>query len=878
VTPAPFVGRQVEMRCLGRELGRLGRLGRFVLVLGEAGIGKSRLLQEFATREQRRAQFLAGRGSPVSTAIPFSVLAEALESRLRVLPAARLQELAGSRLQDVAHMLPSAALALGGATAAPTRLRALEALRALLEALAIDRPLVLLLDDLHQADRSSWEALNYLARNPPAAAVLIVAAIRPDELFGVPELAALIATLLKDGLAGEIRLPALDPDSVAALAQRVLPATAARDTGAWLYSRARGNALYTVALLEELAVDSTRRVVPIGVQERVRVALMELPRSSRELVEAAAVVGHSFTLSSILTVVPGATAGELDTLVRRGLIVESARQDASGYDFLHPVVQEGIYAAIGAARRRELHQALARGLPNESLSARAYHAGLGAAPGDLVAVGLLRDAAAQAEREEAHRDALVHLQRAAAIAPVDDAPLRRELLDRIAWQASAAGEHAAGIAALEALAPLVAGDVDEAARTDVRLASFLSTGAGDLARAENHAVRAVRLLSARPPGGNLAAALNELAWIRGEAGSLSSQVARSRQAVQLAREAGAEEVLMHSLGCLGHALALMGESADAISILGESLGLAMASGDGGQVGWHTGCLAEALLLAGRAQEAVDLMDRLLGPRANSSDVAYFSRARVNWHLGQWDSVLTDVRTVQALNPTAPSVHSAWALSLGAAVLAGQGRTEEARSFLAQAERVYKDRPFYCFSAWHDWASGHAEWLLGDLTGARSRFERALHRLDSMGARAAADEVRPDLWQAARELGEEAPAVRDPSPLRRARELEMRGGLAEAVGLYARLPAPQEERRVLAMLRAEGPAGRRAARRSGSLSERERIVAELAAGGLTDRQIAARLHIGDRTVETHLAHVYAKLAISGRTALRSASSATKRSAD
>jgi DNA-binding NarL/FixJ family response regulator len=79
----------------------------------------------------------------------------------------------------------------------------------------------------------------------------------------------------------------------------------------------------------------------------------------------------------------------------------------------------------------------------------------------------------------------------------------------------------------------------------------------------------------------------------------------------------------------------------------------------------------------------------------------------------------------------------------------------------------------------------------------------------------------------------------------------------------------QEQRVLARLRSQGPEGRRAARRSGSLTQRERIVANLAAGGLTDREIAARLHIGDRTVETHLAHVYAKLRIGGRIELRDA---------
>jgi DNA-binding CsgD family transcriptional regulator len=219
--------------------------------------------------------------------------------------------------------------------------------------------------------------------------------------------------------------------------------------------------------------------------------------------------------------------------------------------------------------------------------------------------------------------------------------------------------------------------------------------------------------------------------------------------------------------------------------------------------------------------------------------------------------------VQALNPSAPSVHSSWVLSLGGAVLAGQGKADEARSFLAQAERIYRDRPFYCFSAWHDWAAGHTEWLLGYPIEARARFERAVRRLDAMGARAAADHLRPDLWQVMRELGEAAPEVSNGPPIRLARALAQRGDLGQAIRICAALPAPQEERRLLALLRSAGAAGRREARRSGTLSEREKAVAALAAKGLSDRQIADRLHIGDRTVETHLAHVYAKLGINGR---------------
>lgn len=850
----PFVGRHRELRILAHELERTARGGRLVLVVGEAGVGKSRFLREFAGRERGRARLLVGRGAPASTAIPFSVFAEALESELRRLPPATLGELGPERLAGLAHVLPSAATQ-SPHPAAPSRLGVLEALRALLEALARDRPLVVLLDDIHQADPSSWEALNYLGRNPPAAAVLLVAAVRPGELVGTPQLAAQVGTLVKDGLAEEVRLPALAPDEVAALARRALPASAAPDTAQWLFARARGNALYTLALLEELAVDPGRRVVPIGVQERVRMILVQLPAGARAAAEAAAVVGGFFSPADLLALLPTLTPEDFDALAGAGLVAAGE----AGYEFVHPVVQEAIYAGLGPARRLQLHGLAGRSLPGRPLSIRAYHAGLGAVPGDRSAYELLRLAARQSEREEAHGDAIAHLDRALAILPPDAAAERREVLDELAWQASAAGDHAAGIRALTALAELVDGEPEEAARTDVRLASFLATGAGDLDAAERCVVRAVRRLS----GPRLAAARNELAWIRGEAGDLAAQVAESREAAALARAAGDDEVLLHALGCLGHGLALLGQAEESIAVLEESLELARANGDRGQVGWHAGSLGTALLLAGRGEAACRLLDGLLEARANPSDVAYFSRALAGWQLGRWQSALADARAVQALNTSAPSVHSAWVLSLAGAVLAAQGRPESARTFLAQSERVYAGRPFYCFSAWHDWAAGHAAWFLEGPAAARPRFEAALARLEGMGAAAAAAMLRPDLAQCRAFLGEDSVPPDAGTPLRRARALELAGDLAGAARAYAALGAAKPEAAALARLRAGGPAGRRAARGAGSLSGREREVAGLAAAGLSDREIAARLTIGERTVETHLAHVYAKLGISGR---------------
>jgi DNA-binding CsgD family transcriptional regulator len=888
VRPVPFVGREQQLQVLEAELERAQGLGRAAVVVGEAGIGKSRLLNEFARRNSRRVTVLTARGSPVSTAIPFSVFAEAFESHLRRLDPVEVTALGGRRLVDLKELLPSVDLALETTDRpVPSRLRILEAARSLLEALAVERPVILAIDDLHQADPSSWECLNYLVRNPPAARVLLVAAVRSEELFGNPQLAGLVATLLKDDLAAEVRLAPIDRVQVAALTRRLLP-TADAGLAEWLFFRARGNLLYTIALLEELSIDPSRRVVPVSVQERVRIALLELTEASRRVIEAASVIGHAFSLASILAMFPAASADDIHLLVRRSLIAEDKRGRAPGYDFAHPLVQEAIYAGLGPARRRELHQLAARTLVSEPIGVRAYHVGLGALPGDIEAVVLLRQAARAAEQGQAHHESIAHLTKALELLPAGDAVERAEVLDEIAWQASAAGDHRSGISALEALLPLVRDDALESGRTHVRLASFLATGVGDLPGAERHVATAVQLLS--DDGGHrlLPAALNESAWIHGEGGDLDRQIAESLEAARLARLTGQEEVLVHALGCAGHALALEGRTGEAVPLLEESLALARASGDRGQVGWHTGALGEALLCAGRIGEAAELLDGLLEAEPNPSDVAYFSRARVNWFRGRWDLVLSDARMVQALNPTALSMHSAWTLSLGGLVLTGMGLRDEAAALLSQAERIYAGRDFYCFSAWHDWASGCAAWLSGDLERAQERLERSVARLELIGARAAVAQILPDLvqferaaggeslaqlWERrAQELGGSA-AKWSEIPVRRARQLELEAvsgnianrdeKLAAAARLYASLPMPVEEQRVLALLRTTGIEGRRAARGAGSLSSRELTVARLAAAGSTTREIGTKLGIGERTVETHLAHIYAKLGVEGR---------------
>lgn len=944
-----FVGRAAELRSLQAELAAVDRRrSRLVVVRGEAGVGKTWLIDRARDATHRDTLWLQGRGSRLRATSAFALAAEAIESYLRRQPPTAVAAACPDRLADLAAILPSVAVAMPSPSGPPSRGRVFEALLCLLGGLARDHAVVLVLDDLHDGDPSTWELVDYLARNPIEARLLVVVAVRSDALSVPAELATTLAALLQDDLATELRVGALDRPAIAELAIGALgPVGATAEIIDSLVDRTRGNALFVAALLEDLTTDPARRTLPGSIAERVHAMTERLEPRARDVLDLAAVLGMTFSLRSISSMLPAGEDEVVDRLAAAGLLKVATTGSGAGYEFTHPLVQEAVYGAIGLARRRELHLRVARTLPPRPASAVAYHAALGALPGDAWAIDVIRSAAIEAERTQSHREAMTWFREALDLVPPDQRRLRRETLDSIAAHAAAAGDHRTGIAAVGALLDDAWIGDREAGVLRTRLASFLATGAGDLPGAEREARTAIALLTADPDGGAsrdsldrqraddparggpaspVANALNELGWIRGENGDVAGQVQEARRALALAEADGDRATTIHALGSLGHALGLLGETRDALSIIDRSITLALADGDRAQADWHAGTKAEILTEAGRFLDAAEVVGRILD--GTESDIAYAFRARAAWFLGRWDVARADCRMVQVLHPDGTSMHTAWALSFGGLLASVTGDASSSGPLLAQAERAYGGRPFYWFSAWHDWAMGIMALRAGDAEAACGRLARAADRTEAMEARSIAVQVLPDLVDALATLGlvreasaatarldalaerlgfpylrafsglahgitagasrreaaarsslmTAADAARDASmPFVRARALERLadasagseriGALAEAGRLYAALPAPGDTRRVAASLRGTGRSGARAAQAVGDLTPREREIAVLAADRWTTREIAERLGVGDRTVETHLAHVYGKLGISGRAELR-----------
>jgi DNA-binding CsgD family transcriptional regulator len=349
--------------------------------------------------------------------------------------------------------------------------------------------------------------------------------------------------------------------------------------------------------------------------------------------------------------------------------------------------------------------------------------------------------------------------------------------------------------------------------------------------------------------------------------------------------------------------------------------MARETGDREQIGWHTGVLSQAHIAGGDLPGAIALMDSFLADEKSISDVAYFSSAWLNLLVGRWDRALDDCRAVHAMHLSIQSIHTTWTLSMAGFLLTSMGRAFEAGPLLATADRTYGERDFYIFSGFHEWMSGCAARARGDLAEARRRLVYAsdmLWNIDAkpmfaqvavdaidvqvaLGETAEARDLAKRLADGASELGDPLSAVhasfgagltevnqklKTPMLAEAAAQANKTGAvwlqarateaageagadvelLAEAGRLYAGLPSATDGSRVLGRLRAAGSKGVRVAQTVGELTSREREIASLAARGMSDKQIADRLQLSVRTIQSHLAHVYGKLQIAGRSDL------------
>jgi DNA-binding CsgD family transcriptional regulator len=470
-TVAPLVGRSEE---LGRVLAALERAaagsGGALLLAGEAGIGKSRLAEETLTLARRRGFVtLQAAAHPLQDDLAYAPVLELFGPFLAGLePARRIALVAGlpdlGRLFAGLHLPPPEPLG----DAALERTRLFEAVSRLVERVAAERPVALLVDDLHWADGASLELLHYLARGLGTRRVLLLGAYRLDEARTHPRLRALVRSLQRLGLAEELPIGGLGPEAVAALARGLLGGDPPAELLGVLRERAAGTPLFVSALIRGLrdtgelfrsggvwVLGGGRpTAVPPVVRDLVLARLERLDPGDRALLELVAVAGDS-AFPAVLGRVGGPGAQELDERLRRlyesGLVVEEPAGSKLVYRAAHPLIAEVAYGELPETRRRRLHagvaaalEALASGDPQRL--AHHYRGAAGEADPDR-ALDVLVAAGRRAEELHADAEAADLFASALALARVDRPAMVGELLERLGHARSRAGQLDAAVAA-----------------------------------------------------------------------------------------------------------------------------------------------------------------------------------------------------------------------------------------------------------------------------------------------------------------------------------------------------------------------------------------------------------------------------------------------
>jgi tetratricopeptide (TPR) repeat protein/transcriptional regulator with XRE-family HTH domain len=377
----PFVGRNNEYGLLTGLIARLtAGAGHTVLIEGEPGIGKSRLMREVARYAQAQGlPTLATNCYEIERAMPYQPVIDLVTRALERVAAATLHKLAPVSLAELAALVPEVGERLPGLPQLSNdfpearQARLCRAVGQLLEAARGGRPFVLMADDIQWADDASAQVFHYLARHAAERPVLVIYAYRDDEIDSDERLARLVESLRREADARRVPLARLVHADTASLVAALAEANLAEfGLAARLHRETEGNPFFLMSILQSLREGETRLqpragagpgLLPDALRAAVRVRLAHVPKDIRPILEIAAVLGRRFDFDTLLEVTREPEAQLLtavEALVKRRLLREEP--EGGVYDFSHDKVREVVYGDIGGARRRLLHQSVAEAL------------------------------------------------------------------------------------------------------------------------------------------------------------------------------------------------------------------------------------------------------------------------------------------------------------------------------------------------------------------------------------------------------------------------------------------------------------------------------------------------------------------------------------
>lgn len=628
VSSAHFVGRAYESRALDAALAStLSGDPKILLVGGDAGVGKTRLVTEFARRARTRgARVVVGHCvHHLDRPAPFGPVVGALRELLGDLDLPARRALLTEAGPEIGVLVPdldprSDAPHAGGA-AAPERV--FDAVATTFTSVSGTAPLVLVIEDLHWSDRSTLDLLAYMARSVREEPVMIVATHRSDALHRGHPVRTAVAEMLRLDRADLLSLQPFDRDEVAEQIADILGESPARDLIDGIHARSEGNAFFAEELLA--AHRDGRSSLPATLRGFLAVRFDGLTDAAIAVLRVAAVIGGSATVP-LLSCGSGLGERDLHAALREAVDRALLRpdRDGSGYAFRHALLRETVLSDLLPFESVELHRRVAsciEGQPEVLIdSVHSRHATLAShwhAAGDLPRAFSHAVAAARSEvRFGAHAEASVHLALALSLwkglsdAEVRAGTDRARLLAEAAAAAAADGEMRAAITLTsESIALLdAAADDPRAGVAHAELGRYLWWH-GEPARGLQELERALDLVPDRPRSGERARVLAWYAQLLGVESRFTDAREAARGAIDHARAAGARDVLEHALTTLATSIGLLGDVDKAIPLFYEAIALALAidaSDDAARAHVNLGAV---LANNGRNTEALDVYVR-----------------------------------------------------------------------------------------------------------------------------------------------------------------------------------------------------------------------------------------------------------------------------
>ena len=817
--------------------------GRFVLVSGEAGIGKSWLVERFVEAHKIQARVLWGACDALFTPRPLGPL------------------------YDIAHQTQGNLLTLleEGASRAAIFSAALDELG------NEHTPSLTVIEDVHWADEATLDLMKFLGRRINRINSMLIATYRDDEVGADHPLRLVLGDLPH---LARLRLPPLSEAAVERLAEE-----AGRQLEE-LYAVTGGNPFFVTE-----ALASKESGVPVTVRDAVMSRAARLSPASSAVLQLVSVVPARTEIWLLNDTISPELAA-LEECVSAGML----RYEGEAIAFRHELARRAVEDSIAVPRRQSLHSLVLKALLNrgsEALLARIVHHAAEAGDGAVV-LEFAPLAAKQAAALNAHRESAAYYQIALRYADTVAPEERAELLECRSYEGYLTDQMEEALQARGEALEIWKQLGDERRRGDnLRWMSRLTWSLGRTREAEDYSIEAVTVLESLPPGPELAMAYSSRAQLHMLADEKQQAVLWGSRAIELAEKLGATEILVHALNNVGTAELLAHIEQGRVK-LEESLLLALKNNYQDHAGRAYTNLASAAVRDRTYGLAMQYLENGI-IYTTEHDLDFYKlymtawRGRVHFERGDWDSAAEDAGLVLKHHHVL-AIAKVTALAVLGHVRVRRGDPDaarllaEARELAINTREVQRMGPVASARAEFAWLKGDLEqvmsearlvldmakghddpWLQGEFAFWMWRAGGVIETTEKMAAPYTLQMSGnwPTAAQAWKEIG---------CPYEQAMVLAEGDDSARLVALeiFERLGAGPAAERLRQTLRATGvrgiPRGPRPSTKENSagLTSRQMEVLKLMTNGCPNAEIADRLFISPKTVDHHVSAILAKL--------------------